>query len=696
MKDEKHISNKITTSEKFDVVNMGISEDPEDQKMILNILTNTLYTDKISAVLREYGCNAADANVEAGKPEVPIKVHIPTPGEPYFSVRDVGGGMTEDQILKVFCRLGRSTKRNSNAYTGMLGIGSKAGFAYGNSFLVTSFNKGIRTVYNCFRDAVGLPQMAKMDASPTTEEDGIEVKLSVRGSDVAQFQITAEKTYQHFRVPPLGISRDERDIICQGPKWRITKTRESIAVMGNVGYDIASEYVLPILNSGSYGIGVELDFEIGELEVAANREGLQYKDHTQKAIRERVKEVISELPNEVTKKVSTAASIWEARTSYQAIHRCFPRLAGTGVTWKGQKLSLNFELPSFKENEFSLIQWGKRSYGKSLRKQYPIRISSRTALFLKDKCSYTGRRLKEFLFQKSKTEGDGYDYDLRMETNTAILFNFKTDKARKEFWKEHDLDGAVLTPVSTLPLPPACPSAPRVSNTKYTAQVFTFTPSINGATYYKDSDWWTISPQNLKTGKGIYVPIFNFGVSTTCANGRTGWVSLPGLREQLKTLTALGLFKGSLYGVKDKSVPLLGKGWIPLKDFLDNAFSTLLQNNTYAQDVANHIALSKHTNLFCKDTEDFMDGSAAERYMKAKKNVMNKNSKLLDMLVREQLKPWLAVPDRLPKPTIDLEKLTKDIYERYPMFQALREYNVRALPIEVVVEYVNLVEKSKK
>ncbi len=686
MKDEKYITNEIKTSDNFDVVNMGISDDPEDQKMILNILTNTLYTDKIAAVLREYGCNAADANVEAGKPNVPIKVHIPTPQDPYFSVRDVGGGMTEEQILKVFCRLGRSTKRNSNAFTGMLGIGSKAGFDYGNSFLVTSFNKGTRTVYNCFRDSVGLPQMAKMDASPTTEEDGIEIKLSVRAPDVAAFQVKAVETYQYFAVPPIGVEREERRVICQGKNWKLLERTPSIAVMGNVGYDLAMEYILPIINSGSYGMGVELAFEIGELEIAANREGLQYKDQTQKAIRRRVKDVVNEIPVEITKTISTASSLWEARLAYKTIRSMLPRLVSKAVSWKGQDLSLNFDLSG--TDGVSVVQWMKRAYNKTLGRQYPARISATSSLFLKDKCSYSTRRIREFLLTQKPTGGIVDIYD-RYDTANAIILDIKNDAAKKKFWKDNQLDGAVLTPISKLPLPTIIKSStPRVYNNKYTAQVFTFTPPAKGIYASKDSDWWTINPANLKTGKGIYIELFNFTFSG---------VGLGGMREQLQVLKELGIFIGPLYGVKEKSVPSLGPRWVSLQNYLAKKIYELTQDKNYAQDIANHKLLAEHNSMFRGDpTKPVLPGPAKD-YWDALKSAENKKSKLFDMIVRQQFHPWISgLPEKLPLPSINIEKLQQEVLKAYPMFKAIGKYSIQNIPMDVIVNYVNLVEQSKK
>lgn len=42
------------------------------------ILSSGLYSNKFKAILRELGCNAYDSHVEAGYPEKPFTVHLPT------------------------------------------------------------------------------------------------------------------------------------------------------------------------------------------------------------------------------------------------------------------------------------------------------------------------------------------------------------------------------------------------------------------------------------------------------------------------------------------------------------------------------------------------------------------------------------------------------------------------------------------
>ena len=55
---------------------------------IFNVLRNQLYSDPETATLREYACNAVDANVEAGNGDRPIEITLPSVISPTLKIRD--------------------------------------------------------------------------------------------------------------------------------------------------------------------------------------------------------------------------------------------------------------------------------------------------------------------------------------------------------------------------------------------------------------------------------------------------------------------------------------------------------------------------------------------------------------------------------------------------------------------------------
>ena len=106
----------------------------KDEAHIMSTLRDTLYSDKVLAVIREYSSNAWDAHREVGKADVPIKVTLPTSMDPTLTIEDFGPGLSPDDVFNVYTQYGASTKRGSNSSVGMLGIGSKSGFSFCSGF----------------------------------------------------------------------------------------------------------------------------------------------------------------------------------------------------------------------------------------------------------------------------------------------------------------------------------------------------------------------------------------------------------------------------------------------------------------------------------------------------------------------------------------------------------------------------------
>ena len=107
-----------------------------------SILSSGLYANKVRAVIRELSCNAVDSHVAAGRADTPFDVHLPNALEPHFSIRDYGTGLSHDQVTQIYTTYFESTKTNSNAFIGALGLGSKSPFSYTDNFTVTAIQNG--------------------------------------------------------------------------------------------------------------------------------------------------------------------------------------------------------------------------------------------------------------------------------------------------------------------------------------------------------------------------------------------------------------------------------------------------------------------------------------------------------------------------------------------------------------------------
>ena len=118
----------------------------KNSRKAFQILSSGLYSNKIKAIIRELSTNALDSHRAAGTVDTPFEVHLPTILEPYFSVRDYGTGLTDQEIESIYTTYFESTKTNSNEYIGALGLGSKSPFSYTDNFTVTSVKNGSKSI----------------------------------------------------------------------------------------------------------------------------------------------------------------------------------------------------------------------------------------------------------------------------------------------------------------------------------------------------------------------------------------------------------------------------------------------------------------------------------------------------------------------------------------------------------------------
>jgi hypothetical protein len=152
---------------------------------LFSILSDSIYTKKIDAVIRELCCNAFDAHVEA-RQDRKFQVTLPSEFNPEFRVRDFGAGLCESD-MQMYTTYGESTKSGSNAYIGAFGIGAKSPFAYTNTFNVTSYHDGMARAYSMFVED-GIPRMTKLGEAPTEEYSGLEVFFPVSLKDIDEFK----------------------------------------------------------------------------------------------------------------------------------------------------------------------------------------------------------------------------------------------------------------------------------------------------------------------------------------------------------------------------------------------------------------------------------------------------------------------------------------------------------------------------
>jgi hypothetical protein len=291
------------------------------------ILSSGLYANKIRAIIRELSCNAVDSHIAAGKKDVPFDLHLPTTFEPYFAIRDYGTGLSHEQVINIYTTYFESTKTNSNEFIGALGLGSKSPFSYTDNFTVTAIFNGIKGIYSAFINEYGVPSVARMADAETDEPDGVEVKFAVDiRSDYDKFRSETSEVLAYFPIKPnmTGASCTIRQLkylevdVVKGINVidydnYYGYDYNSIAVMGNIPYPIDVPNIDSNLGTLAVHLkkGIEIRFDIGELDFQASREGLSYTKETINAIRKKLQVLQDKLDGLLIIEANAIVNLWE-------------------------------------------------------------------------------------------------------------------------------------------------------------------------------------------------------------------------------------------------------------------------------------------------------------------------------------------------------------------------------------------------
>lgn len=450
-----------------------------DAPHLMTILSSTLYTDKVMAVLREYSANAWDAHREAGKADLPIQVTLPTSMAPTLVIRDYGLGLSPDDVFQIYTQYGASTKRRSNDAVGMLGIGSKAGFAYSESFTVTSWCEGKKSIYSAVKTPAGIYEINQLHQEDCSDQEtGIEVQIAAKPVDIMEFHNKAKQLFKYYDPKPT-INTDLPAAPNDATKLKhgtLIKGNADgwYAIMGCVPYKVDVTQVQAINNDGTgvadyiNKISGILNFNIGEIQVAASREGLEYTEFTKKALIEKFSLAVDEyvqysLDNITNKSIPS----WNKRIQMQVLvtlHLPIPK--------KHKEMLQDRADLKGKPKTFIISQHGNVVASIGVSNQHRL-------VFRDDAQDMAGYHLTF------------HDYVIEKKDVTTTWDDVEAEL--KDFLEKNDLDGMPSIKISTLPwyMPTRRGRgySNKVKNPKHQAKVFKLIP---GKYFNTSSNNWEL------------------------------------------------------------------------------------------------------------------------------------------------------------------------------------------------------------
>ena len=277
---------------------MGIDE--AAMALIIKSVTD-MYSDPISAMMREVVSNAIDSHREAGT-DVAVEVSLPDALNPVFTVQDRGIGMSREDMMNTYTTYGCSTKRDSNDAIGGFGYGSKSPLSAVSRFTVEAVKDGKMNTGTIFMDEQSRPSFDLIiDNVDTDEPNGVTVSIPISLIEtskvvraLAGFSAT-ELKINGVNNPHSVLDHESTIMHKDDEVWTTSKLGMRYAhmfsvIIGGVIYPISSHDARSYFDK----MGIEVPqnsnsslifrMPIGDVDMSPARENLIYSERTLKAI----------------------------------------------------------------------------------------------------------------------------------------------------------------------------------------------------------------------------------------------------------------------------------------------------------------------------------------------------------------------------------------------------------------------------
>lgn len=651
------------------------------------ILSDKLYSDKIGAVIRELSTNAYDSHVEANNPN-PFDVHLPNMIEPYFYIRDYGTGISPENIINVYCEFFNSTRSNSNEMVGMLGLGSKSPFCYTDKFSVTSWYNGKKHIYSAYINETGVPSITKMFECESNEPNGLEIKFPVNSNDFREFAAKISTIYQYFKIKPniIGINQTipEVNYILKGNGWGIREGSwraggSCNAIMGNISYPIAANNLgaLTDIEHSLFYSPIDINFNIGEVDIAASREQLSYDDISIKNIKRKISFVRKNMVSVLNDSISSAKTLWDARIiiSKWRKNKHLIQCDFNDIEWNGKKVSQENDVYNLshvkfaKEKEFNISRYIRLRKSMRLSKTDLIEIGEinkdikilHIEAEITDEIKCINRRLSKlmetfngeiFVVQCLSSDLDKFNKILGMDSSQKF-----------ELLKNLPYDKIIRTRIVS--------NNPTVSDERN---------GLNILKWDYDTKDWVKTDKVLSYG-GIYLPINRYKIMDASKNE----CNFDYINCRVNKLESIFKDKVEIYGIREKCIDEVktNKKWVHLNDYFLNKIyneikkKDILEGKYYSNaidDVARAYPRIPYWNnvfsisVLCSDVLNNEIIDKVSRY--------RESAHLFTHIEMTKLYKFLNITstDNLDKYIKELKNFAKKFIKQYPMIKIIDPY----------------------
>ncbi len=638
----------IAENQKITIERSGVSREGKftvkSGAHIMRILRDKIYSNKVLACLREYSTNAWEAHRLNGNENTPIEITLPNLIDPMLKIRDFGPGLTFDQIEKLICSYGETTKDNSNEFAGCFGIGSKAAFSYSNTFQITSICNGSKVIANAYIDETEEGRLSELFYGPASdgEKSGIEIAIPVQLGDFNTFVTEAKNLFRFWDLPP--IVKGHASYAPMVNTWYLRNPVKDWGFLDKEGY-----YATPYIVMG--GIAYRLDKDkisnldgiheriidkslvifakIGDVTIAANREEVDYTPKTISFVKEFIRKIEIEAKAEIDTEFAKCVTEYEVK---KLLHSYFKGGEMDNVMtqlFSGDyhpKFGAGYVTSSLFNEDSTRMNKIHEFYCRYSRGYHPMRSRMGTSidLFSFDKIKLSRKPTNGYLFYYVGTEDFAkvnklmkyYIKELNggsfNEQHTVI--NFKTEQDKLDWCAEKGIpDGTFVDLFSTVIIPkkPRKPREPREANPKTNCAVFDPEDLISDKDrQYFDNGGWRYCDIDLENptlaGPHYYVikHYSNIFLDVAAKNNNL-YGDNTRVSEVIKMLCVISQdFKDNMvvYAFNESELVKFkdNPDWIPLKDFAKDELQVQHDKFDGALIPVNHCGFNRESLILLK------------------------------------------------------------------------------------------------
>lgn len=288
-----------------DIQENRVGIDRSNIDFITTLLTSNLYSKPLESFLRETISNAYDSHVEAGTDEYILLLIEDVGYHAYnISIRDYGTGVSPERFDLIYKNIGSSTKRESNDYIGMFGIGRLSALSVVDVASITSYYNGKKYSYIMYKNGSGI-NIDKISEIEGDFKNGLEVSIkkdNINATDLAdalKYLCLFDKLHIVYKGENYFLKNNVENFNNRKTKRYKTFTTCSILPtyytnyfrVGNVIYKDTNNFIKEKLNIYE---GYIVNLPIGSVDITPSREELQYTDYTINTINSQLLEVIEE------------------------------------------------------------------------------------------------------------------------------------------------------------------------------------------------------------------------------------------------------------------------------------------------------------------------------------------------------------------------------------------------------------------